>query len=244
MLLDYDGTLTPIVDDPAKALLAGEMRATVRELSKRAAVAVISGRDLEDVGRLVEIKSIAYAGSHGFDVRLSGGRRVEHADGSRYLPALAAAEQELRQRLRDVPGARIERKKYAIAAHYRRAQEQDVPAIETVVDDVLRQHANLRKTAGKKVFELRPAAQWNKGSAVLWLLQELGMDDGVPVYIGDDETDEDAFEALSGRSVTIAVQETVQPTAARFSLADTGEVRRFLEWLASVIAPKQTPPGA
>jgi alpha,alpha-trehalase len=244
VLLDYDGTLTPIVDNPANAVLAEEMRAAVRELARRAPVAVISGRDLEDVGRLVGIKSVVYAGSHGFDMRFPGGRRLEHARGAEYLPALDAAEQELRTRLRNVPGARVERKKFAIAAHYRRAQESDVPAIEAALDDVLRQHAELRKTSGKKVFELRPAAQWHKGSAVLWLLRELGLNDGLPVYIGDDETDEDAFAALRGRGITIAVRESPRPTAARYTLRDSAEVRHFLEWLARTIAPTRTPPAA
>ena len=243
LLLDYDGTLTPIVDDPEAALLAEEMRAAIHALARHAPVAVISGRDLEDVGRLVGIKSIVYAGSHGFDMRFPGGRRVEHESGAAFLPALATAEQELRRRLREVPGARVERKKFAIAAHYRRAQEAAVPAIEAAVNAVLRQQAGLRKTAGKKVFELRPAVDWHQGSAVRWLLQELGLEDGLPVYIGDDETDEDAFAALRGRGITIAVRETALPTAAEYTLRDTGEVRRFLAWLARTIAPTQAPPA-
>jgi len=244
LLLDYDGTLTPIVDNPGKAVLAEEMRSAVRELTWRAPVAVISGRDLEDVARLVGIKSIVYAGSHGFDMRFPGGRRVEHARGAEYLSDIDAAEQELRGRLRGVTGARVERKRFAIAAHCRRVQPADVPTVEAVVDSVLRRHPKLRKTSGKKVFELRPAVHWHKGSAVLWLLRTIEMDDVLPVYIGDDETDEDAFNALSDRGVTIAVQSAAQPTAARFSLADTGEVLRFLEWLALAISPKEAPPAA
>ena len=235
VLLDYDGTLTPIVDNPEAAVLAEEMRTAIHALTRHAQVGVISGRDLEDVGRLVGIKSIVYAGSHGFDMRFPGGRRVEHERGAAFLPALAAAEQELRRRLRDVPGARVERKKFAIAAHYRRAQERDIPAIEAAVDAVLGQQAGLRKTAGKKVFELRPAADWHKGSAVLWLLHTIELDGALPVYIGDDDTDEDAFEALRGRGITIAVRETSRPTAAEYTLRDTGEVGRFLEWLLGAI---------
>ncbi len=198
-------------------------------------VAVISGRDLEDVRRMVGIPSIAYAGSHGFDMRLPGGRRIEHQRAADVLPALDAAEAELRQRQPSLPGLRVERKKFAIAAHYRRARDEDVPAIESAVDGVLQQHRELRKTGGKKVFELRPAIDWHKGSAVLWLIDELGLADGMVVYIGDDETDEDAFEALREQGIAIAVQEAGRATAARYCLDDTAQVQEFLEWLAGVI---------
>lgn len=235
LLLDYDGTLTPIVDDPEAAVLPDSMRSTLLDLARRMPVAVISGRDLEDVRRMVGIPSIAYAGSHGFDMRLPGGRRIEHERAADVLPALDAAEAELRERQPSLSGLRVERKKFAIAAHYRRAKDEDVPAIESAVDGVLQQHRELRKTGGKKVFELRPAIDWHKGSAVLWLIDELGLADGVVFYIGDDETDEDAFEALSERGIAIAVQEADRATAAQYRLDDSAQVQEFLEWLAGVI---------
>ena len=228
VLLDYDGTLTPIVDNPEAAVLAEEMRTAIHALTRHAQVGVISGRDLEDVGRLVGIKSIVYAGSHGFDMRFPGGRRVEHERGAAFLPALAAAEQELRRRLRDVPGARVERKKFAIAAHYRRAQERDIPAIEAAVDAVLGQQAGLRKTAGKKVFELRPAADWHKGSAVLWLLHTIELDGALPVYIGDDDTDEDVFGLRQpNRLMTVRIG-LREDSAADYFLRDQSEMDDFL----------------
>ena len=235
LLLDYDGTLTPIIGEPEAAVLSGGMRATLRKVAQRMLVAVISGRDLEDVRRMVGLPSIAYAGSHGFDMRLPNGKRAEHEGGLQLLPALDAAEAELRARQPSLPGLRIERKKFAIAAHYRRAQNGEVPAIETAVDEVLHRHRELRKSGGKKVFELRPDVDWHKGRAVMWLIDELGLADGVPVYIGDDETDEDAFEALRERGITIAVQVPDRATAAQYYLEDTAGVERFLEWLAGVI---------
>jgi trehalose-phosphatase len=235
LLLDYDGTLTPIVDEPDAAALSDGMRATLRKVAQRMSVAVISGRDLEDVRRMAGLPSIAYAGSHGFDMRLPNGKRVEHEGGLQLVPALDAAEAELRARQPLLPGLRIERKKFAIAAHYRRASDGEVAAIELAVDEVLRHHRVLRKSGGKKVFELRPDVDWHKGRAVRWLIDELGLGDGVPVYIGDDETDEDAFEALRGRGITVAVQEAGRATAAQYYLEDTAGVERFLDWLAGAI---------
>ncbi len=114
--------------------------------------------------------------------------------------------------------------------------EARVPEVERIVDDVLAHRPELRKGAGKKVFELRPAMDWDKGRAVLWLLETLGLDrpDVVPLYIGDDVTDEDAFRALVELGIGIIVAEIPRPTAARYALQDVHEVRALLERLAAL----------
>lgn len=235
VFLDYDGTLTPIVDDPDRAILADEVRATIEELARRCTVAVLSGRDLDDVRGHVRIESIYYAGSHGFDIASPRGWRTEYEQGTAFLPALDQAEADLQEQLSSIPGARVERKKFAIAVHYRKALEKDVPAIEEVVDRVRAGHPKLRKSGGKKVYELRPQIDWHKGKAMLWLLEVLGLAEAkaLPFYIGDDVTDEDAFRALEGRGIGIVVRDGTRRTAARFALEDPAEVRRFLEMLVS-----------
>jgi trehalose 6-phosphate phosphatase len=236
VFLDYDGTLTPIVDDPDKATLPDEMRSVVRRLARHCRVAVISGRDLEDVRKHVGLESVFYAGSHGFDMVGPGGWRREHEEGERFFPALDEAGRQLDERLSSIPGARIERKKFAIAVHYRKADESDIGKIEAAVDHVLAFHRQLRKSTGKKIYELRPRLDWDKGKAVLWLLGTLGLDEPevVPLYIGDDVTDEDAFRALEGRGIGILVRDGHPTrTAAAFSLRGPDEVQRFLEMLIS-----------
>ncbi len=235
VFLDYDGTLTPIVDHPDLAVLGDEMRATIEDLAGRCTVAIISGRDLDDVRDKVRIESIYYAGSHGFDIAGPRGWRTQNEQGKAFLPVLDQAEAELREPLGSIPGAWVERKKFAIAVHYRQAREEDVPAIEQVVDRVLAGHPELRKSGGKKVYELRPQIEWHKGKAVLWLLGVLGLDqtDVLPFYVGDDVTDEDAFRALNSKGIGIVVRDESRQTAARFALQDPEEVRRFLVMLAS-----------
>ena len=103
VFLDYDGTLTPIVERPEDALLPAETRAAIERLAALAPVAIVSGRDLADVRRLIGIEGITYAGSHGFDVVLPDGSA--HQRGTEFLPALDAAERDLRARLASVPGA-------------------------------------------------------------------------------------------------------------------------------------------
>jgi trehalose-phosphatase len=231
VFLDYDGTLTPIVERPEDAVLDAGTRDALRRLAARHTVAVVSGRDLADVRARVGIEGIHYAGSHGFDIAGPRGSHV-HEAARASAPLLAAAADELERDCAQLAGVQVERKRFALAVHFRRARAADVPAVEAAVDRALARHAGLRKTGGKKIFELRPDVDWDKGRAVLWLIAELGLEAALPVYIGDDLTDEDAFRALAGRGLGIAVQETPQPTAAAYTLRDPGEVRTLLAGLA------------
>jgi trehalose-phosphatase len=214
------------------------MRQTLQALAARVpVVAILSGRDLDDVRRRVNIDSIVYAGSHGFDIAGPGFRRELGAD---YLADLDTAEKELHAALDGISGARMERKRFSIAAHYRNVNENDVPRVEQAVGEVAMRHRKLRRINGKRVYELLPDVAWDKGKAVIWLLETLGLESrsgGIrPIYIGDDRTDEDAFRALEQRGIGILVSEQSQPTAARYSLKNPAEVERFLRALAVHLA--------
>jgi alpha,alpha-trehalase len=235
VFLDYDGTLTPIVARPDLALLSTEMRAVLRALALRCSVAVISGRDLADVQRLVGLDGIVYAGSHGFDISGPGGLRIEHEQGAAFTAAVNRAAERLRPALAQIKGALVEPKRFAVAVHYRQVAEAEMPRVEAIVDGVLEAVPELRKAHGKKVFELRPRFDWDKGKAVKWLLKALGQTSAeyLPFYLGDDVTDEDAFQALSDTGVTIFVG-VPERTAARYVLADVKEVGVFLTELTRV----------
>ena len=237
VFLDYDGTLTPIVESPDLAVLSPDMRRTVKTLADVCTVGVISGRDLEDVRNMVGIDGIVYAGSHGFDIEGSKSRRAELQQGKDFLPALEEAEKQLRDILRPVEGALVERKKFSIAVHYRKVRQEEVPQVEDGVDRVLEKSPGLRKSFGKKVFELQPEIDWNKGKALFWVLDALDLNgpDVLPFYIGDDTTDEDAFRAIEDRGIGIVVMNRPRPTRARYALKDPDAVGRFLESLERVI---------
>ncbi|HEX6308007.1 MAG TPA: trehalose-phosphatase [Longimicrobiales bacterium] len=238
VFLDYDGTLTPIVDRPELARLSPEMRVTLRDVAAVWPTTIVSGRGREDVTTLVGVDGLHYAGSHGFDI---AGPDI---DGSRYepdpgvAPVVGAAAAELRSRTADIPGVIVEDKKYSVAVHYRLVSKDRVADVERSVDEALARRPQLRKAAGKKVFELRPSMDWDKGRAMLWLLRALGLDgrDVLPLYIGDDVTDEDAFAALERRGIGILVTDVPRPTAAHYSLRDVTEVRALLDRLASLPA--------
>ena len=233
VFLDYDGTLTPIVSHPEKALLSDSTRQTLQALAMQAWVAILSGRDLDDVRQRVAIDGIVYAGSHGFDI--AGPGRLRRQEAIEFLPALDVAEKELREKLAGIAGALIERKRFSIATHYRKVNENDFPKLERAVSEVVAQHRELRRMEGKKVYELLPRTDWDKGKAVLWLLERLGLEraGARPIYIGDDRTDEDAFRALQQRGVGIVVSEEPRATAANYSLKDPTEVERFLRELGA-----------
>lgn len=233
VFLDYDGVLTPIVRRPEDAVISEQMRETVEHLAGQCTVAIVSGRDLRDVRRMAGVEKIVYAGSHGFEIEGSD-QHIELRKGAEHLPALDQAEGLLQEALAQVAGVRVERKKFAIAVHFREVVEAQVPEVEKAVDGALQKVAGLRKTGGKKIWELRPDIDWDKGRAVAFLLEKLGLDrpDVFPIYIGDDLTDEDAFRELAGTGIGIIVRDESGPTAAQYSLRDTDEVRVFLDALA------------
>jgi alpha,alpha-trehalase len=237
VFLDYDGTLTPIVERPDDARLSAETRDELARLSVRCSVAIVSGRDLDDVRARGGLPRLTYVGSHGFDVVRADGSTDQRA--REYLPDLDAAERDLSPLVAGIPGARLERKAFGVAVHYRQVDEGRVPDVDAAVAAVAATHPRLRRTGGKKVFELRPSVDWDKGQAVLWLIQVLGADrpDVLPIYVGDDDTDEDAFRAIRERGVGVVVcgEADDRPTAARYALRNTEETRDFLRLLTRIV---------
>ncbi len=235
VFLDYDGTLTPIVATPDLAKISQEMRAVLHQVADVCTTVIVSGRGREDVHSLVALDNLYYAGSHGFDIAGPAGTAIRHEIGSEYRPTLEEAARVFNEKIAAIDGALIEDKQFSLAVHYRLVKESEVSVIESVVDEVISSHPELRKAHGKKVFEVRPNLEWDKGRAVLWLLKTLELDtpDVVPLYIGDDVTDEDAFGALQDRGLGILVSETPRETKAHLSLKNPVEVGSFLRLLSS-----------
>jgi alpha,alpha-trehalase len=236
---DYDGTLTPIVRRPEEAALSEDVRSLLQALSERSTVAIVSGRDRADVEQMVQLDGLAYAGSHGFDIR-GPGIEMEHEGAKRALPELDEAEREARARIEPIQGARVERKRFAVAVHYREiTDDSDVRRVEQAVDEIRAERLSLRKKGGKKIFELQPDVAWDKGRAILWLEKELGLDAArfVLIYIGDDVTDEDAFRVLQDREagVGIRVAPPTGGTQASYWLRDCEDVRQFLQSLLGIL---------
>ncbi|MBD3335002.1 MAG: trehalose-phosphatase [Candidatus Eisenbacteria bacterium] len=234
LFFDYDGTLTPIVAHPDQALLQPEMRRLLDKLSRLCPAAIVSGRDRADVRSKVELDRLYYAGSHGLDISGPDGMHVEQPGARAALADLDVAESRLRTSLGRIEGAWVERKRFALAVHYRAVEDAEIPRVEAAVDETLEQARHLRKQGGKKIFELRPDIDWDKGHAVEYLLETLNLntESTMPIYIGDDVTDEDGFRAVSDTGLGIRVGDVAE-TAAHLNLGSVDHVRELLSELVS-----------
>lgn len=239
LALDFDGTLAPIVPDPAAATLPAAARAALLQLAERpdTDLAVISGRALEDLRPRVAIPGLYYAGNHGLEIEGPGVQEL-HQEASSARPRIAACADSLRRDLAGLKGAILEDKGLTLSVHYRQAPDQvTATRIREVVLRSCAGRPGLRLTEGKLVMEVRPDVDWDKGRAVRFLLETLEAATpaaGPALFIGDDRTDEDAFRALQQRGDGVIVSPAPPPdTAATAYLRSPAEVVAFLRLLAS-----------
>lgn len=236
LFLDYDGTLTAIVDHPEKAVLGEETRAVLERVAAEHPVFVVSGRDMNDVRRRVGVEGVEYVGSHGFHM-MEAAPEIDPADLEEAARELDEAAAELEQWLDYIDGVFIERKQYSFALHYRRANRDDLKQIKSAAEDVMERYASVTFKKGKEVIEFVPDIPWDKGRCVQALLarwkETAGGREPFAVYIGDDITDEDAFRALDpAGALCVLVAEAGRETAAEFRLDDPENVREFLDAVA------------
>lgn len=236
LLLDFDGTLAPIVPRPEMAAMPDDTRRALDRLMARPGVevAVVSGRGMADVRERAAIPGIAYAGNHGMEIHGAGLERV-HPEAAAARPALEDAAGEIERGLAGIDGAFVEDKELTLSIHFRQAADREAE-VRRVVMDAADGREGLKVTEGKMVLEVRPRVEWDKGRAVLFLLGEMRPPSGAPVlYLGDDTTDEDAFRAVaewgaSGEGVLVA--ESPRPTSAHARLHDPSEVAGLFAALA------------
>jgi alpha,alpha-trehalase len=246
VLLDFDGTLSAIVDEPDAATLVDGAADALKMLAARCDVAVLSGRDLADLVSRIGLPGIWCAGSHGFELTAPDGTSHHNETAASAVDALEQAAAELRDRFVDLDGVRVEQKRFAVAVHYRNAAPEAVPQVTATVH-AIGQRRHLRVTMGRKVIELRPDIAWDKGKMLRWIVHQIdGPDPLLPIYIGDDLTDEDAFDALRRDGIGIVVrhgEDGDRPSAARFALAGPVAVREFIEQLTREIATECDEPS-
>ncbi|PWU23320.1 MAG: trehalose-phosphatase [Candidatus Rokuibacteriota bacterium] len=237
LLTDYDGTLTPIVANPADATLPLGMRRQLEALTKSPLidVAVVSGRDLADLRERVGLSDVIYAGCHGLEIE-GPGLSFRHPEAEAQEAALRVISRELSQRAPIVPGMHVEPKRFGLAIHYRHVAPDQMAQVESELARAIQQcGGRLRIFHGSQVIEIQPQVGWNKGDCVLWIRDVLKGSAAEPVlmiYMGDDWTDENAFEALSGQGITIRVGASVPASRAAYRLPDVTDVQTLLQALA------------
>ncbi|MBN1937973.1 MAG: trehalose-phosphatase [Candidatus Aminicenantes bacterium] len=231
LFLDFDGTLVPLQTDPERVRLSPSRANILAELARRYPTAVVSGRSLQDIRSKADLPGLAWAGNHGLEVR-QGRTLWIHPGAKKAVPALKRAVRDAEIRLNSIPGVRVDDKGLSASVHFRLARPGCALEILRVLQEIVpADHGRLRLTRGKKVFEIRPAVDWDKGKAVLCLMDRLDPKGrSTPLFLGDDRTDEDAFRALAGRGLTVRVGGD-RGTAARYRLPDVAAVWRFLQAL-------------
>ena len=238
IFLDFDGTLAPIVERPEAASLPAETKELLRKLSAepRFKLAFISGRSLADVKEKVGLKNVIYSGNHGLEIE---GPKIkfEPLVSAGYKTLMRGIKSELAKGIAAIKGALLEDKGLSLSLHYRLVAPRQLLDLRMIFRDAIAPHrlkGKIKVNKGKKVFEVRPAMEWDKGKIVLWLLAResfaAGEKEIVPVYLGDDLTDEDVFRALKNKGLTVLVGNG-RPSAAAYYVKDHRQVQRFLKML-------------
>ena len=236
LFLDYDGTLVPICKEPPLAQLSVDTKEVLKDLLRNPflSVGIISGRSLGEVRKMVGIRDLFYAGNHGFEIMFKK-RLWTHPDLEGFASELKRIVRAVHRRTRGIKGIIVENKKFTASIHYRKVTTHSPGAIRAVINDILAPYPEtFTVSRGKKVFEIRPRIEWDKGKAVEHLTELLA--DGtrlMRIYIGDDQTDEDAFSVLGKGDISIRVG-FKKGSRADYYLRGSGEVVTFLKMLHGV----------
>lgn len=232
LFTDFDGTLTPIRENPAAAGLAPRVRELLEELAQSGiTLGIISGRTVADVRRLARLKRIWYAGAHGLFLR-----DPENRTHSLVTPEQTARVREatrlLAKQIRGARGLRIEHKIATVAVHYRGAPQNSQRIARNAVARAMECDPNLSLLPSKKAWGLLPDAQSDKWGAISFIIERERRRHRsarwLLIFIGDDATDERVFVRMNGISIAVGKR---SKTAAQYWLRSPGEVRKFLERL-------------
>jgi trehalose-phosphatase len=242
--------LTPIVTDPRTAHLSAAMQQILAALVDHPhyQVGMVSGRALADLQGRVGGLALYMAGNHGLEM-ISPEIAYTHPEAVQLQPQLQVLAQDLQRHLEVIPGAWVEDKGLTLTVHMREVPQAYVPLVQRQVLRLLRPALEARTCAlrtGKAVLEVRPAIKWDKGGALGWIVEHMcrrrpaaGM---FPVYIGDDETDEDAFQALGATGLGILVGCDRLSSAAHYYVESVEQTTQFLAMLSGLTWPARPCP--
>jgi trehalose-phosphatase len=236
VLLDFDGTLALLEDRPSGGTVSSLTRGVLARLARRTwcDVAVISAGAMQELKDRVGLQDLVYVGNHGFEIT-GPGWAAERRDAAEVRTLIAGCGRRLRDRLRGIRGVAVEDKGTTTSIDYRLVRREQADAVrEAVLEEVAQlPPGRVEIRRGKMVLELRPAMDWDKGRAAVWLLEQLAgrdwRDRCIVLYAGNDPTDEDAFLALGDAAVTIRLGTGPSPTAARYMVTGMSDLTRFLQ---------------
>ena len=217
-MLDYDGTLAEVVDNPDEAYPHEDVPDLLKTLSSAHPVYIVTGRAADDLSNLLHVGGLRVIGVHGMEEGVLG-EEVTPAVSDEDLETL----EEVRQNPPEIKGLKVEDKRSAIAFHYREVSEGDRGRLESWASQ---QPENLSRLWGKNVLELRPEG-YSKGRAVERLVKEHS--GKAPIFIGDDTTDEEAFEVLAELGTGLSIKVGQGETKAQERLEGVDAVVTYLK---------------
>lgn len=238
MLFDYDGTLTPIVARPEAATLGDETRKMLTVLAgrNRFVVGVVSGRGLADLEAMVAVPGLVYAGNHGLEMK-GGGMDFLHPEAPSFEASLAEVARMLERELAKVPGILVDNKRLTLTVHFRNVPDSYDAEVDGTVMAATASHVEagrMKITRGKKVVEVRPNLDWGKGKAIEKIREYCG-DSPLPVFFGDDQTDEEGFVVVQDAGgLAVFVGPARESTLALHRLDTPAEVGQVLALLAQL----------
>ena len=230
LFLDFDGTLSPIVESPSLAKIDPEIKNVLERLVEQPGVTVtiVSGRALDDVRERAGIEGVIYAGNHGLEIE-SDSICFREPNAENLRLELRHLLMQLELSVSDTPGTEIEHKGLSASVHYRRVNPELHDWLRNTVCDIVSKSRSFACRDGKMVVEVRPRIDWHKGHAVCWILDSVLPAHTLPLYLGDDVTDEDAFAAIPN-GIAVHVGEPSN-TCASYWVPDLAGVRNFLSTL-------------
>ena len=240
LFLDYDGTLVSFKNRPQDVVTSDEVKTVINSLlqNQKYTVIIVTGRTFNEIKQLLDIDRLSFAALHGLQIELSNGKNYIWKPKDNIRKILENIKKLTEDKFQNEKGIYLEDKELALAFHYRMLAEGKI-------QDVLKRFIKIIKTVdtsncldilhGAKVVEIRPAG-WDKGKAVELIMNKVAKSKNLlALYIGDDATDEDAFEQIEKQGITVFVaNKTNRSTSAKYWLKDTDDVFMFLGYLSTL----------
>lgn len=238
VFFDFDGTLVEIAPTPTEVIFGEQRKRWLAELCslRGCSVGIVSGRTIDELRRFVGLEQIFYVGCHGLEWTAPDGTRDRSWTSRVSADALGSLREEVSRTMVDFEGVFLEDKGVALALHYRRSERDTALAacmeFVRLVHRYQHQGVNLELLAGKEVIEAKSAGR-TKGDAIAQIIANY-VPTALPIYIGDDITDESAFDIIAKKGMAIFVGEATRTTTAARVLKNTAEAYVFLRCLTSM----------
>ena len=243
LFLDYDGTLVPFKDKPTEVVTPEKIKKIIGQLIKnpKILIIIVTGRTLHDIQKLLNVKKLSFIALHGLHIKTSNGLQFSWKPANQARSLIKKIKKDMEKELHEKEGAFLEDKELTIVLHYRLLPANRIQIVQEKFEKIVCTHDKnqvLEIINGTKIIEARPKG-WNKGTAIeMFLKKYTNKKNILSIYIGDDVTDEDAFQFIGKKGISIYVtNQSKRKTAAQYYVKNPDEVFIFLQSLCQILCP-------